>query len=114
MRLSCLTIGSSRWQRLPPLPAITGPVPLIYRTGLESPPLYVPGHVDGGSHIVSQDDELRRPAVVMGAETYDVDLSHGGRKIAEKPEESDRGFEEDAEVSGTLLTGRALARQARR
>jgi hypothetical protein len=50
----------------------------------------------------------------MGAKGHDVDLSHSGRKIAEKPEESDRGFEEDAEVSGTLLTGRALARQARR
>ena len=42
----------------------------------------LPGHLDGGFHIVCQDDELGRPAVVMGAKAYDVDLSHGGRKIA--------------------------------
>jgi hypothetical protein len=35
-----------------------------------------PGHLDGGFHIVSQDDELRRPAVIVRAKTYDVDLSH--------------------------------------
>jgi hypothetical protein len=43
-----------------------------------------PSHVDGGSHTVRQDDELRRPAIVMGAEAHDVDLSHSGRKIARK------------------------------
>jgi hypothetical protein len=48
----------------------------------------LPSHLDGGSHIVSQDDELRRPAVVKGAKAYDVDLSHSGRKIAKKLGES--------------------------
>jgi hypothetical protein len=40
------------------------------------------------THIVRQDDKLRRPAVVIAAETYDVDFSHSGRKIAEKLRES--------------------------
>jgi hypothetical protein len=35
-----------------------------------------------GPYFVSQDDELGRPAVVMGAKTYDVDLSHGWQKMA--------------------------------
>jgi hypothetical protein len=43
-----------------------------------------PSHVDGGFHIVGQDDELRRAAVVMGAETHDVYLSHSGRENSEK------------------------------
>jgi hypothetical protein len=34
--------------------------------------------------FVSQHDELRRPTVVMGAKTYDVNLGHSGRKIAKK------------------------------
>jgi hypothetical protein len=34
--------------------------------------------------IVGQDDELRRPAVIVRAKAYDVDLSHSGRKIARK------------------------------
>ena len=45
----------------------------------------------GSSHIVGQDDELRRPAVIMAAKCYDVDLSHSGRKIARKPGESKGG-----------------------
>jgi hypothetical protein len=45
----------------------------------------LPSHLDGGFHIVSQDDELRRSAVVIGAKTYDVDLSHSGRENSEKP-----------------------------
>ena len=32
-----------------------------------------PSHLDGGLHTVGEDDELGRPAVVMGAKTYDVD-----------------------------------------
>jgi hypothetical protein len=45
----------------------------------------LPSHVDGGAHVVRQDDELRGSVVVMAAETYDVDLSrHSGRKIARK------------------------------
>jgi hypothetical protein len=39
----------------------------------------------------SPSEDLRRPAVVMGAKAYDVDLSHGGRKIARKPGESKAG-----------------------
>jgi hypothetical protein len=44
----------------------------------------VPGHVVGGFHIVRQDDEFRGPAVVIRAETDDVDLSRSGRDIAKK------------------------------
>jgi hypothetical protein len=45
----------------------------------------------------------------MGAETYDVDLSHGGRKIAGKTRESKRGaglsriLHIDLEVCGLVL-----------
>jgi len=35
-----------------------------------------PSYLDGGFHTVCQDDELGRSAVVKGAKTYDVDLSH--------------------------------------
>jgi hypothetical protein len=52
----------------------------------------LPRLIDGGFHVVSQDDELRRSAVVMGAEAHDVDLGHSGRKIARKPGESKRGL----------------------
>ena len=38
----------------------------------------LPRLVDGGSHIVSQDDELRRPAVVMAAKSYDLDFGTAG------------------------------------
>jgi hypothetical protein len=39
-----------------------------------------PRHIDGRSHIVSQNDELGRPAVVIGTEADDVNLSHSGQK----------------------------------
>ena len=62
-------------------------------TGLIKPNLKVrpslfPGNVDGGSHIVSQDDELRRSIVVMAAKGDNVCLGHSGRKIAKNCEES--------------------------
>jgi hypothetical protein len=47
-----------------------------------------PSHLDGRSHIVSQDDGLRRPPVVKCAKPYDVHLSHSSRKIARKSEEN--------------------------
>ena len=47
-----------------------------------------PCHVDGGFHIVCQDNKLRWSAVIVCAEANDVDLSHSGRKIARKPGES--------------------------
>jgi hypothetical protein len=50
-----------------------------------------PGHLDGGSHIVCEDDELRRPAVIMGAEAHDIDLSHSGRENSEKNQGRARG-----------------------
>jgi hypothetical protein len=53
----------------------------------------LPGHVDGGPHIVSQDNELWRPAIVMGAKAYDVYLSHRGRKVAERPGEGKGALE---------------------
>jgi hypothetical protein len=37
--------------------------------------------------FVSQHDELLMVCGVTGATTYDVDLSHSGRKIARKPGE---------------------------
>jgi hypothetical protein len=43
-----------------------------------------PGHGDSGFHTVGQDNELRRPAVVMGAKADDVHLSHSGRDITKK------------------------------
>ena len=52
----------------------------------------LPCHLNALAPIVSQDDELRRPAVVMGAETHDVDLSHSGRKIAKNLGESKGGL----------------------
>jgi hypothetical protein len=45
-----------------------------------------PSHVDGRFHVVCQNDELRRPAVIISAEAYDED--HSGWTIARKPEES--------------------------
>ena len=51
----------------------------------------LPSHLDGGFHTVGQDDKLGRPAVVMGAKAYDVDLSHGGRENSEKPRAEQRG-----------------------
>jgi hypothetical protein len=53
-----------------------------------------PRHLDSGSHIVSQDDELRRTAVIMGAKADDVDLSHNGPQNSEKSVD-DRRFVAD-------------------
>jgi hypothetical protein len=39
----------------------------------------LPGHLDGGFHVVGHDDEFRRAAVVIA---HDIDLGHSGRKIA--------------------------------
>src|SRR5262245_62775996 len=55
----------------------------------------LPRHVDGEFHIVCQDDELRWPAVVIGAKCNDVNLvnlSHSGRKIAKKAGKEQGGF----------------------
>jgi hypothetical protein len=46
-----------------------------------------PRLTDGRFHVVCQDDELRRSAVIVAAKTYDVYLSHSGAKIARKPGE---------------------------
>jgi hypothetical protein len=43
-----------------------------------------PSHFDGGFHVVCQNDKLGWPAVIMGAEAYDVHLSHSGRENSEK------------------------------
>ena len=51
----------------------------------------LPRQLDGGFHIVGHDDELRGSAVVIAAKSHDVDLSHGGRKIARKAGKSKRG-----------------------
>ena len=60
----------------------------------------LPRHLDGGFHTVSQDDKLRRSAIVMGAKAHDVHLGHSARKIAKKPEES-KGT--DWEVRGVAI-----------
>jgi hypothetical protein len=64
-----------------------------------------PRLVDCGFHIVGQDDELRRPAGIMRAETYNINLSHSGRKIARKPGES--------KSPAVLRKGRSYAKPAR-
>jgi hypothetical protein len=51
----------------------------------------LPSDVDGGFHIGRQDDELRRPVVVMAAKCDNVCLGHSGRKIAKNRGESKRG-----------------------
>jgi hypothetical protein len=72
----------------------------ICRSVIGSPRRHVPTTIfDGGFHVVGQDDELRRPAVVMGAKTYDVDLSHSGRKNNEKT----RGEQEGGRVNARPL-----------
>ena len=43
-----------------------------------------PSHVNSGFHIVSQNDELGRPAVVVAAKTHDVDLGHMRAENSEK------------------------------
>ena len=43
-----------------------------------------PSHVNSGFHIVSQNDELGRPAVVVAAKTNDVDLGHMRAENSEK------------------------------
>ena len=53
-----------------------------------------PGHRNGGAHIVCQDDKLRGTAVVMGAETHNVDLSHSGAQIIQKTSGEQEGEEE--------------------
>ena len=64
-----------------------------------------PSHLDGGFHIVGQDDELRWSAVVMGAKTYDVDLSHSGRENSEKTRGRARGVVQVSAFSFTLREG---------
>jgi hypothetical protein len=47
-------------------------------------PSMLPSDVDGGFHVVGQDDELGRPAVVIAPKTHDVKPSHSGRENSEK------------------------------
>src|SRR5262245_17445317 len=63
----------------------------------------LPSHLDGGFHIVRQDDELGRP-VVVAAKSHDVDLSHGGREKSEKTK-----AEQGAPLSGNLVKTRDAA-----
>ena len=51
----------------------------------------LPGHLDGGFHIVGHDDELRGPVVVMAAKRDYVCPGHSGRKIARNAGESKEG-----------------------
>jgi hypothetical protein len=47
-----------------------------------------PSLVDSGFHIVSQDDEFRRPAVVMGAKAHDVDFGYSGAQNSRESKEA--------------------------
>jgi len=47
--------------------------------------------LDGGFHIVCQDDKLGWSAVIMGAKADDVHLSHIERENSEKPRAEQRG-----------------------
>jgi hypothetical protein len=60
---------------------------------LEVSPSMLPSHLDGGFHVVCQNDELGWSAVTMGAKADDVHLSHSGRDIAKKQGESKGGCE---------------------
>ena len=84
----------------------------IYRTGIESPPSMLPSHLDGGFHTVGQDDKLGRPAVVMGAKAYDVDLSHSGRENSEKPRPEQGGTRERAPIAVFRVPSSSLPEQA--
>jgi hypothetical protein len=48
-------------------------------------PSVFPSHLDGGFHVVCQNDKLGWSAVIMGAKADDVHLSHSGRENSEKP-----------------------------
>jgi hypothetical protein len=48
---------------------------------LEVLPGMFPGHLDGGSHIVGENDKLRRSSVIKGAEAYDVDFGYNAAQI---------------------------------
>jgi len=67
-------------------------VDLSKRDWKSVPPCF-PSHLDGGAHIVSQDDKLRWSAVVKRAEAYDIDFSHNGAQNSEKAKgEQEGGF----------------------
>jgi hypothetical protein len=59
----------------------------------------------GGFHIVGQDDELRRPAVVMGAKAHDVDLGHSGGENSEKTRGEQGGKARANDLSKRLVQG---------
>ena len=44
----------------------------------------LPSHLDGGFHIVCQDDELRWSTIVMGAKTYEGEAEQAGLTFARK------------------------------
>jgi hypothetical protein len=58
---------------------------------LEVRPSMLPSHLDGGFHVVCQNDKLGWSAVIMGAKADDVDLSHSGRENSEKNQGRARG-----------------------
>ena len=44
----------------------------------------LPSQLDGGFHIVSEDDELGRPVAIMATKCDNVCLRHSGRENSEK------------------------------
>ncbi len=51
----------------------------------------LPSHLNAGSHIVSTNDKLEGPAVIMGAKGYAVDL--GPQRAENSAGESQDGFD---------------------
>ena len=60
--------------------------------GLEVCPSVFSGELDGGFHTVGKNDELRWPAVIMGAKADDVYLSHSGPENSEKSRQEQEGL----------------------
>ena len=52
----------------------------------------LPSNLDGGFHVVCQNDKLGWSAVMMGAKADDVHLSHSGRENSEKTRVEQRGY----------------------
>src|SRR5262249_32667892 len=76
-RCSLWCVHSQNPQR--PLFHLLGLSGRFVEPNLKVRPSLFPVNVDGGSHIVSHHDELRRPIIVMAAKSDNVGLSHSGR-----------------------------------
>jgi hypothetical protein len=62
-----------------------------------------PSHLDGGSHIVSQNHKLRWPSVVMGGKLTMYTLATAGAKITRKAGESKKRKIQPQEVEEDFI-----------